>query len=86
MALTPTLTRTSAQSITGILMKAIEVTPDGGNLDIRIYKGTDTSGTEVYSIRAVEKSEFRYYPEGVQLTGMHYLQFYSGDGAVTIFT
>ena len=85
MPLISLLTTASAASLTGILIKAIEVTPDGGNLDIRIYEGSDNSGTEVYRIRAVERSEFRYFPEGVQLTGIHYLQFYTGEGAVTVF-
>lgn len=85
MALTPHLTTISGSTPSGYLVKAIEVTPAGGCLEIRIYSGTDNTGTEIYRIRAMEKSEFRYFPEGVQLGGPTYLEFYEGEGGVTAF-
>lgn len=69
----------------GYLLKGIEVTPAGGSFEVRILQGTDTTGNEKMRIRAMETSEYRYYPEGIQLDGPIYIYFYSGDGAITIF-
>lgn len=70
----------------GILIKKLEVTPDGGSLEVRILVGTDTSGTEKYRIRANESSEFRDFGDGLQISGPIYAYFYEGDGSITILT
>jgi len=70
----------------GILIKKLEVTPTGGSLEIRILVGTDSGGTEKYRIRAQEVSEFRDFGDGIAISGPIYAYFYSGEGAITIFT
>jgi len=85
MALTVAIvTDSGAISTGGLVLKALEITPDGGGFEVRILQGTDTTGTELYRIRASERSEFRYFHEGIQLNGPLYLYFYDGDGAVTV--
>jgi hypothetical protein len=76
---------TAVGTNSGYLLKGIEVTPDGGSLEVRILQGTDSTGSEKMRIRAMEKSEYRYYPEGIQLNGPLYIYFYAGSGAVTVF-
>ncbi len=76
------VTSSAALSAGGVLLRAIELAPDGGDVEIRIYKGTDTSGTEVYRLRAQEKSEYREFKEGLQLDGPLYLYFQEGSGAL----
>ena len=87
MALTSTVvTSSAAWTGGGVLLKAVELTPDGGSVEIRVLRGTDSSGTELYRLKAQERSEFRSFPEGLQLNGPLYVYFYSGAGALVAMT
>lgn len=86
MALKPYATSASVSFSTGVTICSVEVVPDGADLDVKIFGGTDNTGTLKYRILAREKGEFRDFANrgGLQFTGPSYLEFYSGSGTVSI--
>ncbi len=71
---------------TGILVYKMELIPDGGSVEIRLYQGTDNTGTERYRMLATENSEVRDFSPPVRIPGPVYLYFQSGTGALNIVT
>lgn len=71
---------------TGLLIYKMELVPDGGSVQIRLYSGTDNTGIERYRMLATENAEVRDFSPPLHIPGPVYLYFYSGTGAITFVT
>lgn len=71
---------------TGVLVYKLELIPDGGSVEVRLYQGTDNTGTERYRLKATEDPEVRNFSPPVHIPGPVYLYFQSGTGALNIVT
>jgi len=81
------ITATSSGGVAiGVLIYKMELVPDGGSVQIRIYSGTDETGTERYRMYATENAEVRDFSPALHIPGPVYLYFYSGTGAITFVT
>ncbi len=76
----------SGGATTGLLIYKMELVPDGGSVQIRLYTGTDQTGIERYRMLATENAEVRDFSPPLQIPGPVYLYFYSGTGAITFVT
>ena len=85
--MTKSITATASAGIaTGILLYKMELVPDGGSVQIRLYTGTDKTGIERYRMLASENAEQRNFSPPLHIPGPVYLYFYSGTGAITFVT
>ena len=81
------ITATSSGGVnTGVLIYKMELVPDGGSVQIRLYSGTDETGIERYRMLATEDSEVRDFSPPLHIPGPVYLYFYSGTGALSLVT
>ncbi len=76
----------SAGANTGVSIYKMELVPDGGSVQIRLYTGTDATGVERYRMLATENAEVRDFSPPLYIPGPVYLSFYSGTGAITFVT
>lgn len=85
MALSVVATASGGASV-GIHVYKVELVPDGGSVEIRIYTGTDNTGVERYRMKATEDPEVRDFSPALHIPGPVYLHFQSGTGAVNLVT
>lgn len=73
MALKPYATSASVSFSTGVTICSVEVVPDGADLDVKIFGGTDNTGTLKYRILAREKASLGILPIGVAFNSRGHL-------------